>query len=269
LKSNLARLPNAIENALKQREMEANKIRSAEELARRNEELVKINRELDSFVYSVSHDLRAPLMSVLGLTSLAKSERDLDTLSRFNLMIESSVIKLDTTLKDIIEYARNARQDVRHEEIRFADMLYDTFRKLEFMPGFQKLDRRLSIEAGSPFYSDRYRLSVIFNNLVSNAVKYADPAKTISWLEIAITNDEKAATIIFRDNGIGIKKELVPRIFDMFFRGTEKREGAGLGLYIVNEAVRILNGKIDVESKFGEGTTFRIQVPNGAVAAKP
>src|SRR5689334_12974308 len=99
LKSNLARLPNAIENALKQRE--ANKIRSAEELARRNEELVKINRELDSFVYSVSHDLRAPLMSVLGLTSLAKSERDLDTLGRFNLMIESSVMKLDTTLKDI------------------------------------------------------------------------------------------------------------------------------------------------------------------------
>jgi signal transduction histidine kinase len=262
LKSNMARLPSAIEIALKQKEAELAKMKASQELAHRNEELVKINRELDSFVYSVSHDLRAPLMSILGLTSLAKKEKDIENLNRFNLMIESCVVRLDATLRDIIEYARNARQDVRVEEIFLKEMVYDAFRKLEFTPGFQSIDRKVNVRSTAPFCSDKYRLSVIFNNLISNAVKYADSSKTGSWVQIEIFNDDKVATIVFRDNGIGIREASLPRIFEMFFRGTEKREGAGLGLFIVHETVQMLKGTISVESRLGEGTAFRIMIPN-------
>jgi signal transduction histidine kinase len=252
LKSNLARLPNAIRNAFTKKEAEMARVKAAKELAERNEELVKINRELDSFVYSVSHDLRAPLMSILGLTSLAKQERDVDNLNRFNLMIESCVVKLDATLRDIIEYARNARQDVRLEEISFKELLHDAFRKLEFIPGFEKILRMIDVQSRVPFYSDSYRVSVILNNLISNAVKYADTTKQNSWVEVTIVSDDKMANIIFQDNGIGIHEASVSRIFDMFFRGTEKREGAGLGLFIVYETVQMLKGTITVESKLGE-----------------
>src|SRR5688572_4442653 len=132
LKSNLARLPSAIENALRQKEAEMAKTRASLELAKRNDELSKINRELDSFVYSVSHNLRAPLLSVLGLTHLARRERDLASLDHYNQLIETSVVKLDETLKGIIEYARNARQEVRRELISFEEILNDNFRKVEF-----------------------------------------------------------------------------------------------------------------------------------------
>jgi hypothetical protein len=105
---------------------------------------------------------------------------------------------------------------------------------------------------------------MIFNNLMSNAVKYADSAKEKSFLDVDISCDAKQAIIEFRDNGIGIQDELQPKIFDMFFRATESKEGAGLGLYIVHEAVQMLHGHIELESRYAEGTTFRIRIPNMA-----
>jgi signal transduction histidine kinase len=262
LKSNLARLPSAIENALKQKEAEVAKARAAQELAIRNDELSKINKELDSFVYSVSHNIRAPLLSVLGLTHLAKRERDLASLDRYNQLIESSVMKLDETLKGIIEYARNARQDVQRELINFEEILEDNFRKVEFMPGSKEITKHIAIRSSTPFYSDNYRLSVIFNNLISNAVKYSDRRKMKSMVDVNISWDDDMATIVFRDNGIGIQPELISKIFDMFFRGTETREGAGLGLYILHEAVQMLKGRINVTSRPGEETCFTIEIPN-------
>lgn len=262
LKSNMSRLPSAIRNAMRHREAEIAKVRAAQELANRNQELLRINRELDSFVYSISHDLRAPLMSVLGLTNLAKRETNMEALSKYNELIESSVVKLDSTLKEIIEYARSARQDVKHELIDFHEILYDTLHKLEFMPGFSDIETKIEIQSTAPFYSDRYRLSVIFNNLISNAVKYSDRSKEKSFLEVRINSDPEKTTLVFRDNGIGIDKGILSKIFDMFFRGTESRDGAGLGLYIVQEAVRMLRGHIDVDSRLGDGTTFTIRVPN-------
>lgn len=263
LKSNLTRLPSAIKNALRQKEAEVAKARSAQELAKRNEELSKINRELDSFVYSVSHNIRAPLMSVLGLVNLAKREQEHATLNKYNLLIEDSVMKLDRTLKDILEYARNARQEVKREHIHFNDILEENFKKLEFMPGSGEIQKKIRIKEFAEFYSDKYRLSMIFNNLISNAVKYADRSKEKSVLDVNISCDAKLAVIQVRDNGIGIQEELQPKIFDMFFRATASRDGAGLGLYIVHEAVQMLKGSIEVESTFGVGTSFKILIPNG------
>jgi signal transduction histidine kinase len=266
LKSNLTRLPSAIKNALRQKEAELAKARAAQELAKRNEELSKINRELDSFVYSVSHNIRAPLMSVLGLVNLAKQEKQHETLNHYNKLIEDSVLKLDRTLKDILEYARNARQEIKREHIHFNQLLEENFKKVEFMPGFGDIEKKIRIKEFADFYSDGYRLSMIFNNLISNAVKYADPTKEKSLLEVTISCDAKLAVIQFRDNGIGILEELQPKIFDMFFRATTSHEGAGLGLYIVHEAVQVLKGNIELESTYGVGTSFKIVIPNGVPA---
>lgn len=264
LKSNLARLPSAINSALKHREDEVAKIRATEELVLQNEELTKINKELDSFVYSVSHNLKAPLSSVMGLLNLAKIEdaKQGNNFMQYFGMMERSIQKLDETLREIIDYSRNARKELAIEKIDFAKIIQDNLERMEYMPGAELIVKEIFINDDYPFYSDAYRLSVIFNNLISNAFKYADPFKPNPFLKIEITTTPAYADIKFEDNGIGIQQEYIQKVFDMFFRATMQKEGAGLGLYIVKEATDKLNGTIDVKSVVAEGTRFLIRVKN-------
>ncbi len=270
LKSNLARLPNAITNSLRQKEAEQAKIRSAQALQKQNAELKKINKELDSFVYSVSHNLRAPLMSVLGLLDLARHENHQEgELDQYFEMMESSIHKLDETVKEILDYSRNARQNLTIEKIDLASMINDQFQKMQFMSGSDTIAREINIQENVPFYADSYRLSVILNNLISNSIKYFDPNKKDPFIRIAAEINNDSATIEFSDNGIGIEERYLAKVFDMFFRATEKNRGAGLGLYIVKEAVEKLHGSIFVESTVGAGTVFRLQIPNFISDASP
>lgn len=262
LKSNLARLPNVIENALKQKEAERAKMEAAQALARQNEALIKINKELDSFVYSISHNLRAPLMSVLGLLDLARNESNTTVIQQYHDMMKSSVCKLDETLKEILEYSRNARQGLVIKEIDFEKTINDNFERMQFMPGYERIQKDIFIQGENRFYSDHYRLSLILNNLISNAIKYSDPQKENSFIHISITLKEDKVILIFKDNGIGIENGYIQKVFNMFFRATEKNEGAGLGLYIVKEAVEKLGGTIELESQVGKGTVFKIELPN-------
>jgi signal transduction histidine kinase len=262
LKSNLSRLPSAIENALKFKKTQAEKLKAVSDLAVQNGALLKINSELDSFVYSVSHNLRSPLMSVLGLIGLAKQENNIDEIRKYHQMMEMSIQKLDETLREILDYSRNARQDVKIEPVDIEQIIDENLRRVEFMPGFEKLKILKHIDH-TPLCSDYYRLFVIANNLISNAVKYLDERKE-SILEIAVNIDESNAELIFKDNGIGISEQHLPHIFNMFFRATEKKQGSGLGLYIVKEAVNKLGGTIHVTSALGEGSTFTITIPNGS-----
>jgi signal transduction histidine kinase len=262
LKSNLARLRNVIDNALKQKEAERAKLEAAQVLARQNETLVKINKELDSFVYSISHNLRAPLMSVLGLLDLARNENNSVVIHQYHEMMKSSVCKLDDTLKEILEYSRNARQGLVINEIDFQKTINDNFERMQFMPGYERIRKEIFIEGDSHFFSDHYRLSLILNNLISNAIKYSDPVKETSFLHITIRLEPEKASLTFKDNGIGIETNYIEKVFNMFFRATEQNEGAGLGLYIVKEAVEKLEGRIELESQMGKGTVFKIELPN-------
>lgn len=262
LKSNLARLPKVIDNALKQKAAERAKIEAAQALEKQNETLIKINKELDSFVYSISHNLRAPLMSVLGLLDLARNESNSEVINQYHEMMKSSVCKLDATLKEILEYSRNARQGLVINEIDFQRIINDNFERMQFMPGYERIQKDIFIEGDGRFYSDHYRLSLILNNLISNAIKYSDPQKETSFIQITINLRPDNVSLTFKDNGIGIEKDYIQKVFNMFFRATEKNEGAGLGLYIVKEAVEKLSGKIELESQVGKGTLFKIELPN-------
>jgi signal transduction histidine kinase len=262
LKTNLARLRNVIDNALKQKAAERAKIEAAQTLARQNEALIKINKELDSFVYSISHNLRAPLMSVLGLLDLAKNENNQIVIHQYHEMMKTSVCKLDDTLKEILEYSRNARQGLVVDEINFLKTINDNFERMQFMPGYERIKKEIVIDGNGPFYSDHYRLSLILNNLISNAIKYSDPAKEVPSIQITIHVDQEKASLTFEDNGIGIDSNYINRVFHMFFRATSKNEGAGLGLYIVKEAVEKLCGTINLQSELGKGTVFKIELPN-------
>jgi signal transduction histidine kinase len=268
LKSNLVRLPSAIQNALKQRHHEHKRKKAEKALRKQNEELVKINKELDSFVYSVSHNLRAPLMSVLGLINLVQVENKKSDpgMNGYFAMMQQSIHKLDDTLKEILDYSRNARSELNIGLVDFQRMVEDSFDRMKYMEGSEHIEKSVKVDIKAALYTDPYRLSVIINNLVSNAIKYRDVNKEKSTISIEGSITEEKLVLTFRDNGIGISDDYIQKIFDMFFRATDRSEGAGLGLYIVKETVDKLHGSINVESHMGIGTMFTLSVPNMKMA---
>lgn len=268
LKSNLSRLPIAIQSALNNKTQQAQRKRAEEELRRQNEELAKVNMEMDRFVYSVSHNLRAPLMSVLGLLDLASRE-DKERESYFQKyfgMMTHSINRLDETLHEILDYSRNARNETEYKKIDFKDLIEDCLGRLQYLDGFSRIEKNIVANTDQDFYSDESRLLIIFNNLFSNVVKYRDEEKPVCHLNVTATIRQDTTTILVEDNGIGIENHLQSRIFDMFFRGTTKSDGAGLGLYIVKEVVNKLQGTVQAESELAFYTRIRLELPNNIPA---
>lgn len=230
-------------------------------LKEQNDELVKINSELDRFVYSASHDLRAPLMSIKGLLNMIQIDPERSNQDHYLKLIGHSVEKLDSFITDIIHYSRNARLEVQPQKVDFAKLTAEAIEALKYMDDAAAVKSIITIRQPHDFYSDPARLQIIFQNIISNAVRYFDKWKE-SYLKISIDANEQHASIVLEDNGIGISKEYLDKIFKMFFRASANSKGSGLGLYIVKSAVEKLNGKIEVESVLGEGTTFKVMIPN-------
>ena len=233
-------------------------------LERSNEELRKSNKELDSFVYSVSHDLRAPLSSMLGVVGLCEIGTEDPFILKNVGLIKTSIKKLDGFIIDILDYSRNSRLEITSNEIHFNDLLNDVSNNLKFM-GIEeqrKVSIRTTVNNGIPFYSDKSRVSIILNNLISNSIRYHSPNAPEPFVEIEVNVSESAARIQVKDNGLGIDKENHAKVFNMFYRVSNRSIGSGLGLYIVKEAVEKLNGTIDLKSEIGKGTEFSVHLPN-------
>ncbi|MBX2917427.1 MAG: hybrid sensor histidine kinase/response regulator [Cyclobacteriaceae bacterium] len=261
LKSNLSRLPSAIKTSLKQFEIEVKRKKAESDLRRQNEELVKINRELDNFVYSVSHNLRAPLLSILGLIQLAQRDDSQRTFTNYWEMMTKSIFNLDETIKEILDYSKNARIEIARNKIDLKKLVSEVQEKVQYIQFYERVSFHVNVHQTADFYSDPYRLAIILTNLISNSIIYSN-SYVASMVTIEAVIDSKEARIKLIDNGIGIEEKLMPRIFEMFFRATDRSDGAGLGLYIVREAVEKLKGTIRAESVYGEGTTFYITIPN-------
>jgi signal transduction histidine kinase len=264
LKTNLSRLAQAINHAVQKHEAERNRLSQEEALRQQNEELIKINKELDTFMYRVSHDLRSPLSSILGLVGVARIEegRTEELSQRYFEMIESNAQRLDETLREILDYYKNARIELIVEEVDFKKIIDNAFEQSKYIKGYDQLKRHVSVQQNTGFYSDAYRLMVMITNLISNSIKYRDENKPNQFVNISVIIHDAKALIEIQDNGIGIQQELQAKIFDMFYRATERSQGAGLGLYVVKEMIGKLNGEIEVSSTPGGGTTMRIVLPN-------
>ncbi|MDH3711755.1 MAG: MASE1 domain-containing protein [Cyclobacteriaceae bacterium] len=224
-----------------------------------NKQLRKTNQELDSFVYSVSHDLRAPISSVLGLLNLAKSEKDQKMLQKYLDMMSKSVTQQDLFIKDILNLSRNSRLDLNRNEILFEEMITDIFDQLRYID-HQEVSKVVNVVQKKPFYSDDSRLKVVFNNLISNAIRYHNGKKP--KVKVDVTIKPKYAYISIEDNGIGISNEHLNNVFKMFYRATDTNHGSGLGLYIVKETVEKLKGTVKILSKVNKGTTVMLQIPS-------
>jgi signal transduction histidine kinase len=135
------------------------------------------------------------------------------------------------------------------------------FQNLKYLENYSLLEKEVQV-SGENFVHDALRMEIIFNNILSNAIKYMNSRAERPFLRIHVLIKPQQAEITFTDNGIGIGKEYLDKVFDMFVRGTEKSDGSGLGLYIVKQTIDRLNGRISITSTSGAGTQITLQIPN-------
>jgi len=236
------------------------RIEAEEKLINTNKELSKRNTELDNFVYSVSHDLRAPIASVLGLINLAKRDKDVGMKNTYLDKINNSALQQDNFIKEILDQSRNSRLEVKREEILFQPLIDETFSQLKFATSTGgEVERIINVSQTGTFYSDRWRLKVILNNIISNSIRYRNGRDPVIKVNVEITDHR--AIVEIEDNGRGIPQEHLGKVCQMFYRATDDGAGSGLGLYIVKETIDKLQGAIHIESVEGKGTTVRLEIP--------
>jgi signal transduction histidine kinase len=223
-------------------------------------ELEKTNDELNRFVYSTSHDLRSPLASVMGILNLARMENSVTDPNNYMGMIETCVNRMDVFIQKIIEYYKSIRVEDENNNIEFIKLISESVSICRMQN--PNIDFTLSIDQPVPFYNDAFRLSVILDNLISNAVKYQKQTEISPAVKIRVVVNEDKAEIEIEDNGIGILEQHLNNIFKMFFRSSNNVTGLGIGLHIVKEALSRLGGEISVRSTYGVGTIFSIVIPN-------
>jgi signal transduction histidine kinase len=226
----------------------------------KKENLEKINGELDRFVYSASHDLRSPLLSIQGLVRIALAEPDSSNDKKYFELIGDRVTKLDEFIKEIIEYSRNSRTEVNHELVNLKELIGDVVAHLQYLEGTDKIEVYISC-IDEPLLLDKGRTRIILSNILGNAIKYHNLRQDDPWVEVKTELKEDFCVLTITDNGTGIPADKQDRIFDMFFRATDRSAGSGLGLFIVKETVMKLNGKIGVKSEYGRGSEFVITLP--------
>lgn len=227
-----------------------------------NIELKKINSELDNFVYSVSHDLRSPLLAILGLVQLIHQHPQSDeAMQKYISMIAASATRMDDTIKEILDYSRNARLDIVVSPVDFNLLIREIFEDVRHISP-EKITLELNIKQDIPFYSDSNRISTLIKNIISNSVKYRKKGVNNSYININILITPEKAVLRFEDNGEGIETIHQDRIFDMFYRASNSAPGTGLGLYICKEILHNINGTITLESVAGEGSVFTVTIKN-------
>lgn len=231
-----------------------------ETLQQKNRELKKINAQMDRFLYSAYHDIRSPIASVLGLTNIMRMELQDEQMCSYLDRIDESLNKLDYFVNDVKNFSQNTRQHISSKKIEFATLINSVWKK--FKSSQSLIELQINVDESKVFYSDPSRIELILENILKNSSQFVDKTKNEYYIKVNVQLTYDKAIIEILDNGIGIGKQHLDKVFNMFYRGTETSKGSGLGLYIAKETVLKLNGQICIESEVGLGTIINIEIPN-------
>lgn len=253
----LLQINNELEERVKKRTAEIYKKNA--ELEFKNEELSKLNIDLDNFIYTASHDLKAPISNIEGLLAALFSEiaERTDHIDKIKSLTLASLDKLKRTILDLTEITKVQKESTADmETIQFEEMLEEV--KLTIQDSIKQNKATIITEIDTPEiqFSKKNLRSIIYN-LVSNAVKYCSPERAPV---VRVKTEKKDGSILFTvsDNGLGIKPENYGKLFNMFTRLHDHVEGTGIGLYIVKRIIENNGGTIEVTSTLNEGTTFSV-----------
>jgi PAS domain S-box-containing protein len=227
------------------------------------EELMVTNSELDRFVYSTSHDLRAPILSVIGLVDLCASfYPDDEELHESFRMMRQGLVRSDEAIRAILEYSKNRRLDVEPVPLDIHKLVGTHLENIGFTPGISDIRIEVDIDPEARLISDKTRMMSIINNLITNAVKYQRPSEPNKFVKISYRPTPKGGVYEVADNGEGIPLDRQKKIFGMFVRNSSISTGSGLGLYITQDIVKRLGGEISVVSQEGKGSVFSVTLPH-------
>lgn len=219
------------------------------------------NKQLDTFVYRASHDIKGPLKSVIGLTNVGlMAIKDPEALNYFD-HIGKSTKKLLKTLDNLLLLTKAERTQIKMTQVNVASLVEQALSSFENAESFKQIEFHISIEKGLTIESDETVLFSIFQNLIENGIKYHDPNKPQPFVDIIAKTEGNKAYIKFTDNGLGVDKKHHVKIFDMFYKINDGSSGTGLGLHIVKQLIENLNGVIKLESEVGKGSTFTLVFP--------
>lgn len=226
------------------------------------DKLKMANDEITSFIYRASHDLRSPVASLQGLLQVMRYTSNPEDLEKYMTIMEAQLKKMDNSIGEIIDYRKITAGDIQENEIDLSQLIAEILDPLSFSEGYDTIRKEINISLSKPIISDKQRLMVILDNLISNSIKYYDKNKTASFINISATENDGFINLTVEDNGIGISEEHHNRIFDMFYRATNHVKGTGLGLSIVKAALEKMGGSISLASEYGKGCKFTIKFPN-------
>jgi signal transduction histidine kinase len=217
------------------------------------------NAELDAFFYRISHDLRGPVSSLLGLSFLAtreiKDKPALEYLERQHIQIE----RLSNIITGLINLTKLNRTDLQREKIDFDKIIDECVASFNGLANFNKLTFEKDIQAEIDFHSEWTLINAILQNLIENAIKYAHQQSP--FVRVTISSDGGWVVMEVEDNGEGISEEHHEKVFEMFYRATQNANGTGLGLYILKRSVDRLKGTIEIKSEVGVGSVFTVRLP--------
>ncbi|HET6991041.1 MAG TPA: ATP-binding protein, partial [Bacteroidia bacterium] len=243
-------------------------IQTEKQLAVREEQLKDKTEELNAFFYRTTHDLKGPVASIIGLTKLIKKEYDPVVIDMCLDKIENSATRLNDIILDFIKIMQVRDRTPEVSLIDFPKITDNIVQSLKYSTGQDYVDFSVSIDPDISFHCDESLLDSILYNLVANAVNYRKSrAGENSFVHIQLRSFANGILMKVSDNGIGMKKEIQGKIFDLFFREANDSKGSGLGLYILKNAVTKLNGRVELESEIDKGTTFSVYLPDLKPAA--
>lgn len=225
------------------------------------EVIEKKNAELDDFFYRISHDLRGPISSLLAMSFLADKEVADPKAREYLDRQKEQAERLNGIINALINLTKLSHNEFRSEPIDFSKMVDECIESFNSHVKFKKITFRKNIQQDLQFESGWVFVNAILQNLIENGIKYSGEKEP--FVQIDIHSESGGITIEVSDNGQGIPANLQPKIFDMFFRASQSGGGSGLGLYILKRSVDKLNGKVDLQSELGKGTTFTIKLPKG------
>lgn len=225
------------------------------ELKEFNEKLVSTNKQLDEFVYIVSHDLKAPLRGLASLASFLEDELGANPkkeVVELLTMMKSRTSRMQQLIDGILHYSRMGNTKTEREQVNLKDLINSIIDLLSPPENF-----RFDISDSLPIiYAEKIKLHEVFQNLISNSIKYNSKEQGVVKIEFNELNDHYEFSVT--DNGNGIKPEHQEKIFGIFqtLQSKDKCESTGIGLTIVKKIVEQQDGKVTVTSQFGEGSTF-------------
>ncbi len=219
--------------------------------------------ELETYIYKSSHDLHAPLSSILGLIEVSKQDISDPLAVKYIAMIESQAKKLNVIRTQFIR-AMEIKETVKRDDLVYPKVIIQEMISLMHNNyGYSRIKLNINIPNSAIMRTNLFLLKTVLVHLIENGIRYQNHALDHSFLNIDFIQTSDSTIITVEDNGIGIPMEIQDKIFDMYFKGTNSPEGSGLGLYLVKKAIEKLEGKVQVKSTAGRGTKFTLSFAKG------